>query len=131
MAKSDVERDFPALVGKDYDLSEEDFNNNWWEPPRTREQYWPPGFPEDLTVDTVEAIRVHGFTVEVSRGASPETDAIAIYAIGNEWTHFARFTRGVWTSKLGEGHDVSRVNLEDLTIDMYGVVVKVLSRPGR
>jgi hypothetical protein len=141
MAKSDVERDFPALVGKDYDLSNEDFNNNclgfalgdlynWWEPPRGHGQYWPPGFPEDITVKTVEEIiRVHGFTVEVIPGTPPETDAIAIYAIGDEWTHFARFAGGAWASKLGEGHDVSRVNLGDLTVNMYGKIVKILGRP--
>ena len=106
MAKSDVERDFPALVGKDYDLSDEDFNNNclgfalgdlsgWWEPPSGHGQYWPPGFPEDIKVKTVEEIiKVHGFTVEISPGTPPETDAIAIYAIGDEWQHFARFSGG-------------------------------------
>jgi len=141
MAKSDVEQDFPALIGKDYDLSDEDFNNNclgfalgdlnnWWEPPMGQGQYWPPGFPEDIKVGTVEAIiRVHGFTVEVGKENSPEAEAIAIYAIGDEWTHFAKFSEGAWKSKLGEGHDASRVNLDDLTIDMYGEVVKVLSRP--
>ena len=141
MSKSDVEQDFPALVGKDYDLSDEDFNNNclgfalgdlynWWEPPGGHGQYWPPGFSEDITVNTVEAIiRVHGFTIEVSRGDLPETEAIAIYAVGDEWTHFAKFSNGVWKSKLGEGHDVARVNLDDLTIGIYGQVVKVLSRP--
>ena len=141
MAKSDVELDFPALVGKDYDLSDEDINcnclafalgdhSNWWEPPKGSGQYWPPGFPEDTTVKTAEAIiRVHGFTVVTSKDEIPETDAIAIYAIGEDWTHFAKFSGGTWKSKLGEGHDIERVNLDDLTVDMYGEVVMVLSRP--
>ena len=141
MARSDVELDFPALVGKDYDISDEDFNynclafvlgdsNNWWEPPNGKGQYWPSGFPEDTTVKTVESIiRLHGFTVVTSKDDLPETDAIAIFAIGDEWTHFAKFTGGAWQSKLGEGHDVARVNLDDLTIQMYGDVIKVLTRP--
>jgi hypothetical protein len=140
VAKEDVELDFPRLIGKDYDLSDEDFNNNclgfalgdfnnWWEPPKQAGQYWPPGFANDLKVKTVEEIiRLHGFTITVSRDESPQTDAIAIYAIGDEWTHFAKFSDGVWASKLGIGHDVSRVDLEDLNIDMYGEVVTILSR---
>jgi hypothetical protein len=141
MAKEDVELDFPRLVGKEYDLSDEDFNynclafalgdhTNWWEPPHGKGQYWPPGFSEDISVNTVEKIiRLHGYTVEVPKGTSPQTEAIAIYAIGNEWQHFAKFVNGVWTSKLGRGHDVSGVDLEDLYIGDYGEVTMILSRP--
>jgi hypothetical protein len=32
-------------------------------------------------------------------------------------------------AKLGEGHDVSGVELDDLAIDIYGEVIKILSRP--
>jgi hypothetical protein len=56
-------------------------------------------------------------------------DGNAIYAIGDEWTHFAKFSGGAWKSKLGEGHDVSGVELDDLAIDIYGEVIKILSRP--
>ena len=141
MAKEDVEVDFPRLVGKEYDLSDEDFNYNclafalgdhanWWEPPHGQGQYWPPGFSEDITVKTVEKIiRLHGFTVEVAKGTSPQTEAIAIYAIGNEWQHFAKFSGGEWKSKLGRGHDVSGVDLNDLCIGEYGEVAMILSRP--
>jgi hypothetical protein len=141
MAKADVELDFPSLIGKDYDLSDEDFNNNclgfalgdlnnWWEPPRKAGQYWPPGFDEDIKIATVEKIiRLHGFTIALTKDQLPETDSIAIYTIGDEWQHFAKFSDGIWRSKLGEGHDVSRVNLNDLEVDMYGEVVKLLSRP--
>ena len=141
MAKSDLEIDFPALAGKDYDLSDEDFNYNclayalgdssqWWEPPRGPGQYWPDGFPPDVTVKTVEdIIRLHGFTIELEDSENPDTDAIAIFAIGAEWTHFAKFSDGAWKSKLGTGHDVSGVSLKDLMIPDYGKVVKVLSRP--
>jgi hypothetical protein len=141
MSRQDLELDFPSLAGKDYDISDEDFNynclayalgdyNNWWEPPIGDGRYWPSGFPEDVTVDTVEAIiRLHGFTEILSEEDVPSTDSIAIYAIGNEWVHFARFSNGSWSSKLGEGHDISRVTLTDMAIDDYGKVVKILSRP--
>lgn len=141
MARQDLEVDFPSLAGKDYDISDEDFNynclayvlgdyNNWWEPPSGEGRYWPPGFSEDVSVDTVEAIiRLHGFTESVPEGETPKADSIAIYAISNEWVHFARFSNGSWSSKLGESHDVSRVALTDITIPDYGTVVKILSRP--
>jgi hypothetical protein len=141
MPKDDIELDFPALVGKDYGLSDEDFNYNclafavgdlcnWWEPPRQAGRYWPPGFPEDGTVRTVESIiELFGFTVEIDSTSLPKTDAIAIYAEGDDWTHFAKFSNGYWSSKLGEGHDVTRVDLKDLEGHIYGKIVKILSRP--
>jgi hypothetical protein len=141
MSWSDVEHDFPGLAGKQYDLSDEDFNYNclafalgdethWWEPPKQPGQYWPPGFPDDTTISTVEAIiRCHGFTIELNAALTPQADAIAIYGIGNEWTHFAKFTAGKWHSKLGEGHDVVGFALDDLEIPMYGNVIKILRRP--
>ena len=140
MSRSDVEYDFPRLVGKEYELSPEDFNfnclafalgdhSNWWEPPRGPGQYWPPGFPDDTTVATVEAIiRIHGFTVEILATQIPETDAIAIYATGNQWRHFAKFSNGVWSSKLGDGNDIIGNSLQDLEMPIYGNVVKVLCR---
>jgi len=141
MSKSEVEYDFPKLVGKKYGLSPEDFGcnclafalgdqSNWWEPPKGAGQYWPPGFPNDTTVETVEAIiRIHGFTVELLPTETPEGDAIAVYATGNQWKHFAKFSHGEWSSKLGEGNDVSGISLEDLEMPMYGKVVKILCRP--
>jgi hypothetical protein len=104
--------------------------SNWWEPPHGKGQYWPPGFSNDTTVTTVEKIvRVHGYTVEADKDSRPETDAVAIYAIGSEWQHFAKFSNGEWKSKLGRGHDVSGVDLEDLHVSDYGEVVMILGRP--
>ena len=140
MSRADIEQDFPALKGHDYDTSDEDFNNNclgfalgdhsqWWEPPNGKGQYWPPGFADDGTVETVEKIiRLHGFIVELVPDAVPNADAVAIYAIAGEWTHFAKFSDGQWSCKLGEGHDVSRITLDDLSGSLYGTVVKILSR---
>src|SRR6266849_11043738 len=105
MAEEDeVERDFPALTRENYQKSsEKDFNynclafvlgdnQNWWEPPGMFGHYWPPGFPEDTTVETVTLIiKTHGFLVDAELKANPETEAIAVYAEGHEWTHFAKF----------------------------------------
>ena len=130
-------------MGKELELSDEDFNDfnynclayafgdqsQWWEPDRPG-CYWPPGFPKDITVPTVESIiRVHGYTVEVDFNSTPKTAAVAIYSKDNEWTHFAKFFDGQWRCKLGEGHDISGMLLQDIEGTYYGNLFKVLSRP--
>lgn len=142
MPRDEVDRFFPKLKGKDIDLSPKDFNNNclafalgdknnWWEPPAQYGfYYWPPGFSQDTTIETVEEIiRLHGFTVEMEPSGTPKTDSIAIYGEHGHWKHFAKFADGVWSSKLGEGHDVDRIDHLDLEIADYGKCVKILSRP--
>ncbi len=120
--------------------SEKDFNynclafalgdvTNWWEPPRQFGHYWPPGFPDDVTVETaVSIIKSHGYTVDWDPSSRPETDSIAVYAVGAEWAHFAKFSSGVWFSKLGSGNDIIHAELKSLEGDIYGKVVRVLSR---
>ena len=85
MSLEDIERDFPSLKrGENYDeASELNFNYNclafvlgdyynWWEPPALFGHYWPPGFPEDVKVETVTAIiKLHGFTAELERNTLP------------------------------------------------------------
>jgi hypothetical protein len=141
MPRGDVERDFPGLVGVNYGLSDENFNvnclayamgdsSNWWEPPNGQGQYWPDGFDEDTSVKTIEKIlKLHGYTEEIEIGTMPTEDAIAIYGDGKEWMHFAKFSNGTWSSKLGDGHDVDGHSLEHLVGHIYGGVCKILSRP--
>jgi hypothetical protein len=141
MSRSDVDADFPSLIGLAFELSDEDFNYNclayalgdtanWWEPPMAPGQYWPPGFSNDVTVATVEKIiRLHGFTREVEAGVDPETDAIAIFSKGTNWTHFSKYHKGRRASKLGEGHDVSDVHPQHLEGRLYGTGAKILARP--
>src|ERR1700733_11995080 len=115
MAVEDIERDFPSLTPENYKLtSNADFNynclafvlgddKNWWEPPGEFGFYWPPGFSKDLRVETaVSIIKLHGFIVEFEKHSEPTSGAVAIYAKGQEWTHFAKYTGDQWISKLGE-----------------------------
>lgn len=115
MSMEDIKRDFPSLNQVNHEEnSDADFNynclafvlgdcSNRWEPPAQWGYYWPPGFPEDVSVPTVtEIIKLHGFVVELSPEAKPVADSIAIYAKAEEWTHFAKFSGGIWTSKIGE-----------------------------
>jgi hypothetical protein len=141
MALDRLEAAFPSLRGKAITLSAEDFGHNclayalgdlgnWWEPPAGGGNYWPPGFSPDITLKTVESIiRTHGFTVECATTDTPNSDAIAIYGEHDDWTHFAKFENGIWSSKLGQSHDVERIELSDLEIPEYGRCVKILCRP--
>jgi hypothetical protein len=141
MAASDIERDFPSLTADNYKrTSDEDFNYNclafalgdlanWWEPPGEFGFYWPPGFANDLTVETVATIiNLHGYLVEIDKRTKPSAEAIAIYAKDREWTHFAKYTGGQWMSKLGDDHDIAHSSLDLLEGDLYGEVVRILSR---
>src|SRR5882757_1895841 len=100
MSMKDIKRAFPSLDDHNCQRkSDQDFNynclafvlgdlSNWWEPPGEFGFYWPPGFSDDLSVDTVvEIIKLHGFVLDVDRKSRPKADAIAIYAKGDEWTH--------------------------------------------
>lgn len=123
MVKSDSDFNYNCLA---FALGD---NQNWWEPPGRYGFYWPAGFPADVGVETVTAIlELHGFVVELDRHRRPVAESIAIYAKGDEWTHFAKYVDGTWTSKIGEDHDITHTSLELLEGDMYGTVVRILSR---
>jgi hypothetical protein len=142
MSMEEIRQSFPLLTLENHQqTSDSDFNynclafalgdtQNWWDPPAQFGIYWPLGFSPDHTVETAkQIIRLSGYTVEVEKDSNPHTDAVAIYADGDEWTHFAKFTGGQWFSKLGEDHDISHLSLDLLEGDLYGKVVQILSRP--
>lgn len=142
MAYEEFQRDFPKLNARSYNPphSAKDFNHNclafalgdltnWWEPPVGYGRYWPPGFPDDAKVTTVVAIlRAHGFVVQRKRTAQIAEGSIAIFAKGEEWEHFAKFSEGKWWSKLGDGHDIWHHTLQELEGGLYGHVVMILRR---
>lgn len=75
-------------------------------------------------IETAIAIlKIHGFRIEIASSAEPDGDAVAIYAEAGEWTHFAKYTNGVWSSKLGEGKDVQHAKPQDLEGPLYGQAV--------
>jgi hypothetical protein len=144
MGSEEIERSFPLLAKENYRLtSDPDFNynclafvlgdhNNWWEPPGEFGFYWPPGFAGDSTIKTaVQIIKLHGYAVEWDKHTEPSSESVAIYAKGEEWTHFAKYTNGRWNSKLGEDHDVAHLSLHVLEGDLYGKVVLVLSKAAK
>jgi hypothetical protein len=142
MGMEEIEETFPLLRRGENckKASEWDFNynclafvlgdySNWWEPPGVFGHYWPPGFSQDISVDTVTSIiKLHGFTVEFNPHETPVTESIAIYAKGDDWEHFAKYSGGVWKSKIGEDEDIEHSSPDLLEGEFYGYVVKILSR---
>ncbi|MFN0165785.1 MAG: hypothetical protein ACKV22_05075 [Bryobacteraceae bacterium] len=139
----DIQRDFPDLTDDNHtETSPEDFEynclafvlgdlRNWWEPPGLFGHYWPDGFSADVTVDTaVSILKLHGYIDEVAIGTTPDVEAVAVYAEGSEWTHFAKFSHNMWFSKLGGGKDISHERLESLE-GYFGKVVRVLAKQVR
>ena len=142
MSVDTIEDSFPSLNRNNYTVtSPEDFNYNclafalgdlhtWWEPPGQYGFCWPPGFSQDSSVETVtRIIKLHGYSVECGPNDSPLADSIAVFARNGEWTHFAKYVDGQWFSKIGEDHDISHASLNLLESDLYGEVVRILSRP--
>jgi hypothetical protein len=104
----------------------------WWEPGPTLggALYWPPNVPQEKTIASyVEAYATKGY-VECSDGDfEPGFEKVALYALNGTPQHAARQLDGTyWTSKLGQGEDISH-QLDDLAGSFYGYVIKYLKRP--
>jgi hypothetical protein len=142
MSMEEIQRIFPLLTPENHRrTSDADFNynclafalgdsKNWWDPPAQFGYYWPPGFSPDHKVDTVvKIITLHGYIIDLAKHEVPTSEAIAIYADGENWTHFSKYRDGQWFSKIGEDHDISHSSLDILEGNFFGEVVRILSRP--
>lgn len=104
----------------------------WWEPSGGGGTYWPPTAPLEPTVGAYQAaFEAQGYVVCPTGDLEQRFEKVAIFAIrGTEPTHAARQLRdGQWTSKLGEGIDISHVLPGDVGGGIYGEVVCFLMRP--
>lgn len=100
----------------------------WWDVDR----WWPPGSVPGPNVrhliDAYVALRFEecGFDDSVE----PGYDKVAIFAIGDDWTHGCRQHHdGKWWSKLGEEEDTLHTLKEAEQIPIYGKVAVILKRP--
>ncbi len=100
-------------------------------PVRAAGYYWPPGIPEDYSVDTLAALYANRGYVPCD-WAAPEAgyEKLAIYGEHDEWEHATRQVDGsVWTSKLGADDDISHDGHDLLEGPKYARVVKIMRRP--
>src|SRR5208337_2949018 len=137
-----IQQWFPSLSPDDFEItSPEDpaYNciawaagktDRWWQAVRAAGYYWPDDLPWDDRIDTlVRVFESVGFEVCDSDVVEPGYEKVAIYGQGDEYLHAARLLQsGKWTSKLGAYKDIEHNNLQGLTSDVYGSVVKLLRK---
>lgn len=103
--------------------------DHWWWP--SEDAFWP--------VDIVdESVRSFADAFRVSRSYEPcdhgELEAgfqkVAIFAAGDRVKHMARqLNNGQWTSKLGNGWDISHLSTANLISSLYGDSISYMRRP--
>lgn len=137
-----IEENFPNLRNTPYQITSPhtalynciawaaNDQTKWWWPDIFGMAYWPPGVPRIETLEAfVQAYETIGY--EICSQSSHETgyEKVAIY-IDSEGkpTHAARqLPNGFWTSKLGQGHDISHT-LQGVEGKTYGTVGQILKR---
>jgi hypothetical protein len=106
--------------------------HNWWWPIGMRPGgiFWPPGVPEEETVEAfVQAFATIGYEEADSADFEEGVEKIALYQSAGEPTHAARqLPDGSWTSKLGDYEDIRHESLSAVEGSNYGTVVVVLGR---
>jgi hypothetical protein len=137
----ELEEDFPGLRGGGYSITSPiDVAYNcvawavgdtkyFWDDVGVSGYYWPPGVAADALSGWVEVFRIHGYSYARDPGFDEEFEKIAIYAVGSDPRHVARQkASGLWTSKMGKGHDIEHA-LDLIEGDLYGMVSVIMERP--
>ncbi len=142
MRDPELEQDCPGLALGGYEIrsaADPKYNcvsfavgdlERFWYDAGVSGYYWPPGVP---SADTLEGwtklFEVHGYTESHDDSLEPDFEKVAIYASEDGPEHVARQkASGMWTSKMGKGHDIDHPNLECLEGATMGKVVKIMKR---
>jgi len=104
----------------------------WWQPTPLigGKRYWPPGVPQQETVDAyVKAYEFKGYSECKDGSYEDGFEKVAIFALNGIPKHAAlQADSDFWTSKLGKAEDIHH-KLPDLEGNHYGHVVRFLKRP--
>ncbi len=105
---------------------------HWWEPGGAP-YFWPiASAPASVSVQAyISAFRTLGYRPCRSRAPLKGWEKIAIYTAADaSFLHVAaQLTGGIWTSKLGQGPDITHHRLESLEGGLYGTVTHIMRRP--
>lgn len=142
--KEIVEKKFPRLGPGEYEeTSPEDKRYNcfafaagdqerWWRPRfGFHGYYWPPGAPDDLTLEAfVKAYETRGYQICEAGDIEEGFEKIALFVDGNGVpSHAARqLENGKWASKIDRSYDFSHP-LRAIETDEYGEVEVFMRRP--
>ncbi len=135
--------DFPNLHSSNHKITSPqtpDYNciawaagddERWWWPGSFPHVYWPPGIPLNESIDSfVAAFSTLDYMVCDSSDLELDYEKVALFADKNgKPTHMARqLASGVWTSKLGQDHDIEHHELDVICGPAYGDAVKIFRR---
>lgn len=138
----ELEADCPGLADSAYEIKsprDPKYNcvafaigdtSHFWYDADVSGYYWPPGAPSaDTLAGWIKVFSDHGYTETDDASLEPEYEKVAIYATSDTPEHVARQkASGVWTSKMGKGHDIDHVTLAALEGEAMGRVVVVMRR---
>jgi hypothetical protein len=141
MEKSaELEEDFPGLRNGEYAVTspiDPGYNcvawavgdtKFFWYDAGVNGYYWPPGVSADTLAGWIEVFGYHGYRLCADSSFELEFEKIAIYALETEPQHVARQkSTGVWSSKMGSGHDIEHT-LESIEGEIYGSVQVIMKR---
>ena len=136
-----LQDDFPDLAAAGYSETSpatEDYNciawaagrqDDWWWPDSGLVSYWPAQAPRTETLQAFYAtFTLLGFEPCLAADLEPGFEKVAFYARDGIPKHAARqLPDGLWTSKLGQGLDISHT-LAGLEGPLYGKVVGTMRR---
>lgn len=135
---------FPALRQEGYETTSPatiiynciawaaDDNTQWWEPDPIGVCFWPSDAPREWTIEAiVAAFETLGYRCCEDCDLEQQIEKIAIYAHpSGEPTHVAwQMVDGRWSSKLGEGADITHTTLGGLESPIYGTACAYMKRP--
>jgi hypothetical protein len=107
-------------------------NQRWWQPESFQQYYWPnDDDPDPFALQgLVLAYEQSGYVACADDSGEEGYEKIVLYADAQgQWTHAARrLPDGRWTSKLGDGIDLSHSTPDELTGPKYGTPVLFMKK---
>jgi hypothetical protein len=142
MRDPELEEDCPGLLHASYEITsprDPQYNciafavgdlTHFWYDAGVNGYYWPPKTPSADTLEGwVQVFYDHGYRETGDATLEAEFEKVAIYVSKGTPEHVARQkASGVWTSKMGPGHDIEHATLEALEGATMGTVAKIMKR---
>ena len=142
MRDPELEEDCPGLADSAYEIKsprDPKYNcvafavgdtSQFWYDAGVSGYYWPPGAPSADTIEGwTKVFADHGYSETDDASLQSEFEKVAIYATPDAPEHVARQkASGMWTSKMGKGHDIEHATLAALEGATMGTVVKIMRR---
>ena len=70
-----------------------------------------------------------GYEICPDAGVEDGCEKVALYRIGDRWTHAARqLPNGMWSRKMGPDEDINHATLQSLAGELYGAVRCIMRR---